>query len=78
MSCKLPHVTAEANAKAFLKAKKFIIQAEKNNGVDAPVSKTFKVKGTKDVRVDIEVIKGKAFISILFILTGMILWIYYI
>lgn len=44
------------------RAERFILQAGRNNGVDAPVSKTFKVKGTKDLRIDIEVISGKAFI----------------
>ncbi len=47
----------------FLKAEKFIEQAGRNGGVDAKVSKTFKKKGTKDIRVDVEVIKGTAFIE---------------
>jgi hypothetical protein len=47
----------------FLKAEKIIEQAGKNGGVDAKVSKTFKKKGTKDVRVDIEVIRGTAFVK---------------
>lgn len=49
--------------KQFEKAEKFIKQAGDNGGVDAKVSKTFKKKGTKDVRVDIEVIKGTAFVK---------------
>lgn len=47
---------------AIDKAKKWIINAGKNGGADAPVSKTFLIKGTKDVRIDIEIITGKAFI----------------
>ena len=49
--------------KEFEKAENFIKQAGDNGGVDAKVSKTFKKKGTKDVRVDIEVIKGTAFVK---------------
>ncbi|MEM6299059.1 MAG: hypothetical protein AAF740_10275, partial [Bacteroidota bacterium] len=37
----------------FTKAEAFIEQAGENGGVDAKVSKTFRKKGTKDVRVDI-------------------------
>ncbi|MFJ5562469.1 DUF6531 domain-containing protein [Lysinibacillus xylanilyticus] len=44
------------------RARKFIKDAGKSGGVDASVSKTFLVKGTKHERVDIEVIKGKAFV----------------
>lgn len=49
--------------KEFKKAAQFIKQAGDNGGIDAKVSKTFKKKGTKDVRVDIEVIKGTAFVK---------------
>lgn len=47
----------------FEKAEQFIKQAGESGGVNAPVSKTFKKKGTRDVRVDIEVIKGTAFVK---------------
>ncbi|WP_423394457.1 RHS repeat-associated core domain-containing protein [Burkholderia sp. LMG 21824] len=46
----------------FRRARKFIKNAERAGGVDAPVSKTFQVKDTKHERVDIEVNAGKAFI----------------
>ncbi|HEY0608391.1 MAG TPA: RHS repeat-associated core domain-containing protein [Chitinophaga sp.] len=49
-------------AAELAKARKFIINAGKSGGVDAPVSKTFLVQGTKHERVDIEVITGKAFV----------------
>ena len=52
----------KARQEAIDKAKKWIINAGKNGGADAPVSKTFLIKGTKDVRIDIEIITGKAFI----------------
>ena len=53
---------AKIRTKAFEKARTFVHQAGKNGGVDAQISKTFRVKGTKDIRVDIEVITGSAFI----------------
>jgi hypothetical protein len=49
--------------KSFDDAEKFIKQAGKNGGVAAKVSKTFKVKNSADARIDIEVIKGIAFID---------------
>ena len=49
---------------SFERARNFIIQAAENGGIDAQVSKTFKVKKTRDIRVDIEVIKGTAFVRI--------------
>ncbi|MEZ7772034.1 hypothetical protein O3682_11560, partial [Neisseria sp. 27098_8_112] len=44
---------------AFKKAKNFIENGNNCNGLDAPISKTFMVKGTKHERVDIEIISGK-------------------
>ncbi len=52
----------KTRAKAFKKARVFVNKAADNGGVDAPVSKSFRVKGTKDIRIDIEVITGRAFI----------------
>lgn len=49
--------------KAFEQAKKFVIRTADNNGFPCPVKKSFRVKGTQDIRVDIEIIKGKAFIA---------------
>lgn len=60
---KIPKPSFLQREKAFEKAEKFIKQAGDNGGVDALVSKTYKTRGTKDTRVDIEVIKGKAFIK---------------
>lgn len=50
--------------KLFDKAERFIKAAGEKNGVSAPVSKKFQKKGSKDVRIDIEVIVGIAFVSI--------------
>ena len=44
---------------AFEKAKNFIENGNNCNGLDAPISKTFMVKGTKHERVDIEIISGR-------------------
>jgi hypothetical protein len=38
-----------------------------NGGIDATIKKTFRNRKTKDVRVDIEVLAGRAFISIVLI-----------
>lgn len=61
---KLPKKELLLRQVAFNKAKEFIEQAADNGGVDAQVSKTFRIKGTRDIRVDIEVIKGTAFLRI--------------
>ena len=47
---------------AFNQAYKFIDNSKTALGADAQVSKTFMVKGSKNERVDIEVITGKAFV----------------
>ena len=47
---------------AFDKAYNFIDNAKSAFGVDAQVHQTFMVKGSKNERVDIEVITGKAFV----------------
>ncbi len=47
--------------KSFIKADKFIKTAATNGGVFARISRTFLVKGSRDKRVDIEVLSGKAF-----------------
>ena len=44
---------------AFKKAKNFIENRNSYNGLDAPISKTCMVKGTKHERVDIEIISGR-------------------
>ncbi len=47
---------------AFTRAERFIRGASENGGLSACVKQSFKVKGTKDVRVDIEVLSGIAFV----------------
>ncbi|MCK5718264.1 MAG: hypothetical protein KAH77_12325 [Thiomargarita sp.] len=59
----LPPNEAKMRAHAFEKARVFVIKAADNGGIDAQVSKSCRVKGTKDIRIDIEIITGKAFIS---------------
>mgnify|MGYP005844676681 CR=1 FL=1 len=61
---KLKKEDAEIRQQAFEKARQFISEAGENGGISAPISKTFKVKKTKDLRVDIEVNAGIAFITI--------------
>lgn len=75
LESKLSKSELELRSKELEKAKNFIQNAGEKGGVDAQVSKSFRVDGTKDVRIDIEVIKGKAFISILF-LVGLLFFLF--
>lgn len=54
----------EVRKEALQQAKDYIERAAKAGGVNAPVSKTFpnRLKEGSDVRVDIEVITGQAFV----------------
>lgn len=58
---KIPKKEAEIRFEAFNKAAKFINQGP-HEVINAPVSRSFKVKGTKSERVDLEIQKGEAFI----------------
>ena len=58
---KIPKFETNKREKAFLKASKFIDQGP-HEVINSPVKRSFKVKGTKKERVDIEIQKGKAFI----------------
>lgn len=60
---KLSPSEKKLRASSFDKARKFINNSATKSGVDAQVHKTFKVKGTKDSRIDIEIITGKAFVE---------------
>ena len=53
----------ERRRKPFKKAQDFVKEAGENGGVYAHVGRSFRVKGSKDERVDIEVLSGKAFIK---------------
>lgn len=55
--------------KPFQEAERFI---EQSHGVDAPLRKSFRNRKTKDVRVDVEVWSGTAFLSIVLII--LLLW----
>ncbi|NVB42049.1 RHS domain-containing protein [Pseudenhygromyxa sp. WMMC2535] len=52
----------KARKELIEKAQKWITKAGENGGVSAPVSKTFKAKGPTDIRIDIEIITGDAFV----------------
>jgi hypothetical protein len=54
-----PH-EKKAREQVLLELRMFIQTAAKGGGVFAPVSKSFLVRGSKDIRVDLEVIKGLA------------------
>lgn len=53
----------ERRKKQFEKAEDIVKEAGKNGGVFARFSRSFKVRGSKDERVDIEVLGGQAFIA---------------
>jgi hypothetical protein len=60
---KIPKKEYERRKREFKKAEGFVEKAGENGGVFAKLSKTFKVKGSKDERVDIEVLSGHAFVK---------------
>jgi len=59
---KIPNFQAKIREKQFEELKKFINKTSQN-GISAPVSKTFLVKNTDHERVDLEIKKGIAFID---------------
>ena len=61
-----------ARRQQFEDAERFINQVE--GGIDAPTQRSFLNRKTRDVRVDIEVWSGTAFIIIV-LLIGIALWI---
>jgi hypothetical protein len=69
LRAKLSFREQQLRKRPFEEAERFIRQAD---GVDAPLRKTFRNRKTKDVRVDIEVWGGTAFVSIILIL--ILLW----
>lgn len=58
---KIPKYEAKKREQSFYKASKFIEQVS-HEVVNSPVKRSFKVKGTKKERIDIEIQKGEAFI----------------
>ncbi len=63
LKIKIPKNEAIIREKAFEKLERLIKNAFKTNGIDAPVKITFKAEGYVRERVDLEVIKGKAFVN---------------
>ena len=56
---KLSRKDLKDRKEAFKKAENFLENGNSCNGLDAPISKTFMVKGTRHERVDIEIISGR-------------------
>ncbi|MDX1666929.1 MAG: hypothetical protein R3350_06860 [Saprospiraceae bacterium] len=69
---KLHSKDRELRKRQFEDAKRFIKGAK--GGIDAPERKSFRNRKTKDIRVDIEVWSGRAFISIIFLIL-LLLWL---
>ncbi|MFK7796448.1 MAG: hypothetical protein AB8E82_03265 [Aureispira sp.] len=49
--------------RAFKRAQQFAEQTSETGGAHARLSRSFKVKGSRDERIDIEIISGKAFVG---------------
>lgn len=60
LKTKIPKKEQQIREKAFEKAAQFINQGP-HEATNAPLTRSFKVKGTKKERVGIEIQKGKAF-----------------
>lgn len=69
---KLKKKDRELREKQFDAAERYVEQVE--GGIDAVKKKTFRNRKTKDVRVDIEVLSGRAFICMAIFI---ILWVLY-
>jgi hypothetical protein len=67
----LPENERTLRQKPFQKAQRMIAQI--NGGLDAQDKITFLVRRTRDIRVDVEVLSGKAFVSALLIWVGWLL-----
>ena len=65
---KLSPKEQENRKELFEKAERFIKAAGETKGISAQVSKSFLKKSAKGVRIDIEVILGIAFVSLLLVL----------
>ena len=65
---KLSKKERENRKELFDKAERFIKAAGKKGGVTAKVTKKIQKKDSEDVRIDIEVIAGVAFVSLLLLL----------
>lgn len=71
---KIPEKEAKTREKEFEKAADLIRRAGENGGIDAKFSQTFKTKGTNHVRVDIEILGGRAFVTLLLIVF-ILIWL---
>lgn len=72
---KIPNQEAKSREKEFKKAEELIRRIGKSGGVDAKYTRSFRTKGTKDIRVDIEVLGGKAFITLI-LLAFILFWLF--
>ena len=71
---KLSAKDLDKRRKAFEKTERFISGAQ--GGVDAPKKKSFyDDKQRRDIRVDVEILSGKAFIVLIFLIILLAAWI---
>ena len=59
---RMPQRVYQARRTAVQKARTWILRVAQAGGADAPVSKTFLEPGSRDERIDIEIIAGSAFV----------------
>jgi hypothetical protein len=59
---KLSKKDYQRREKSFEKAKQFVEEAGTHGGIFSHVSRSFRLKKSKDERVDIEVLSGRAFV----------------
>jgi len=73
LKAKLPQKEADKRTNAFKRAERFIEEAGTAGGVQSPLKKPFVEKGTNDIRIDIEVLAGRAFVCVILIVTLFII-----
>lgn len=60
LEAKLTDREKDDRAQPLSQLRRFIRSAAQGGGVSAPVSKSWLKRGSRDIRVDLEVVKGKA------------------
>ena len=59
---RMPQRGYQARRTAVQKTRTWILRVAQTGGADAPMSKTFLEPGSRDERIDIEIIAGSAFV----------------
>ena len=62
LAARLPSREYQLRQSVIQQARSFIDRCEAAGGIDHPVSRSFLIRGDRSRRVDIEVVRGKAFV----------------